>query len=101
MPAAQFTMPVERRAWVRENIILSLVTDDGRRARTRDICPGGMFVYFPSPVSQGDWMSVEVSQPNASVRFHALAEIVRVEPAGAVYGAALKLHEQKLVPAPP
>lgn len=91
-------MHTERRAWVREKIVLALVMDDGASARTRDVSPGGVYIYFPCPVCLGDLLAIDVTQAHARIRFRAVTEIVRLEVAAPLFGAALKFHSHRLLP---
>ena len=86
----------ERRASGREQLRLPLDWLDGMRAWTRDVSPGGMYVYvgglfIPSPRCQ-----LELTFTVKHLRCHAEASVLRIEPAAGGTGVALQLQALRL-----
>lgn len=87
---------IERRTSTREPLALRLTLADGSRARTRNICPRGLYVVLPPATLVDDWVSVEVTLSPVQLRFRAYGEVLRVERTECGIGVALRLHAGRL-----
>jgi hypothetical protein len=87
----------ERRRHTREPLTLRFRLQDGRHARTRNVCEGGLYVIVPPGVRVDEWIALELLLPLSALRLRAVAQVMRTEPLDRGTGVALRLHRQRLL----
>lgn len=88
----------DRRASPREPLSLPVTLAGGASALTRDISEHGLFLYVPRGAAVDEWLSFEFAIAEAGLKFHAVGEVVRIEPGLRQVGVAIRLHRPQLVP---
>lgn len=88
----------DRRASPRELLRLPVEWEDGRLGWTRNVSPDGLYVVLPGAGISNRWYSLQIGYAQDRLRFRALAEVMRVEPASDMTGmtaVAMRLHARR------
>lgn len=88
----------DRRTSAREPLTLPITLASGDTAVTRNISEHGLFLEVPRGSLVEEWLAFEFAVPSAGLKFHAVGEVVRIEPGFAQLGVAIRLHGPRLVP---
>lgn len=88
----------DRRASPREPLTLPINLASGESAMTRNISEHGLYLVVPRGSPVDEWLSFEFAVPSAGLKFHAVGEVVRIEPGVGQFGVAIRLHGPRLVP---
>lgn len=91
-------MSPDRRASSREPLTLPITLASGETALTRDISEHGLYLVVPRGAPVDEWLAFEFAVPSAGLKFHAVGEVVRIEPGVRQVGVAIRLHGPRLAP---
>lgn len=87
----------ERRHYSRKSIALALHLQDGRQARTVNVCEAGLYVVVPAGAKIDEWSALELALPRGGLRLRAMAQVVRIDDLEEATGIALRLHRPRLL----